>query len=404
MIKKRRRILEIFKQEGEQEIETESEGSVSLSDDTFSLICTTCDQVFSSSEDLESHKQNHSPAETSSFVLNVEKEIFDNHNILTKERAVPTTEDPSKISKSEFNNDKYDSLLETLISSVSPDELFQKASITNEIPEDYSVRNLEVFKIETKSANLNAIEISTKTPKHPLSINSILLLDSRRLKKRTLSKKEEDKNLYPSKKLKCDQGCDEDINFENEVNQKIFKILSRDSDGFCQQLLETESLRFTVTTPLPSLPDHDVSVLPEMEVQNLHSKSSFGRSNKRFQAREKVVSTLYSKAREERALDKVTYRKIKKSKRGTLEYHLKLELDHHMIQVKDEVKEERKEEKENETKELTSEYSGRSTPTELSSQPSTSPPPTPANTNIEIRTKEIPSECQETFPSMPIFV
>ena len=392
MIKKRRRILEIFKQEGEQEIETESEGSVSLSDDTFSLICTTCDQVFSSSEDLESHKQNHSAPETSSFVLNVEKEIFDNHNILTKERAVPTTEDPTKISKSELNNDKYDSLLETLISSVSPDELFQKASITNEIPEDYSVRNLEVFKVETK------------TLQHPISKNSKLLLDSRRLKKRTLSKKEDDENLYPSKKLKCDQGCDEDINFENEVNQKIFKILSRDSDGFCQQDLETESLRFTVTTPLPSLLDHDVSVLPEMEVQNLHSKSSFGRSNKRFQAREKVVSTLYSKAREERAMDKVTYRKIKKSKRGTLEYHLKLELDHHMIQVKDEVKEERKEEKENETKELTSEYSGPCTPTELSSQPSTSPPPTPANTKTETRTEEIPSECQETFPSMPIFV
>merc|ERR1712168_957979 len=87
-------------------------------------------------------------------------------------------------------------------------------------------------------------------------------------------------------------------------------------------------------------------------------------------------------------LDKSLYRKVRKSKRGTLGYHLKMELDHDRIQVKEE-----------EAKDCRT-----PSPTEPSSQPIS---PTPSD--VETKTGEEPSridECKEESPSisMPVFV
>ena len=375
MINKKRRCLEIFQIEKEDEQAQEDE-SFNLSEEHPILSCSICDVEFPSSEELESHNRIHSVPNTSPFILNVEKEIFD--EILTQETDTASGESV-ELSESLLHN--YEDLLDNLISSVSPNELLQKISITNEIPEDFSVTNSELqFKTETTKS------IARHSP--PINGDQVTW----ELKKRKVIPVEEEERdtSQKLKKIKSDKDNHsvEDIEFENEVNKKIFKILSRDSQGFSKKHVKTGSLRFSLTTPwLPPsqiAPDQDLALMPKL----ISPKKSPAGLNRRFQAREKFLSRLTIST----ALDKSDYANFKRSKRGTLGYHIKMELDHDRVKV----------EEEGEVKDCRT-----PSPTEPSSQTSPSRSPTPVNENIESKTEETQpwtAKCPEVSPNMPVFV
>ena len=374
-VKRKRKSLEIFQeQEGEDEKAQEDE-SFSFEEHPI-LSCSICDVRFPSSEELESHNRIHSVPNTSPFILNVEKEIFD--EILTRETDIVTGESV-ELSESLFHN--YDDLLDNLISSVSPDELLQKISITNEIPEDFSVINSELqFTAE------NTKSIARHSP--PIKGDQV----SGGLKKRKVIPGEEGERVTSQnlKKRKSDKDSHsvEDIEFENKVNKKIFKILSRDSPGFSKKHVKTGCLRFSLTTPwLPPsqiAPDQDPALMPKL----ISPRKSPAGLNGRFQAREKFFSRLSSST----ALDKSDYANLKRSKRGTLGYHIKMELDQHRVKVKEE----------GEARDCRT-----PSPTEPSSQTSPSGSPTPVNENIKSKTEETQpgtAKCPEVSPNMPVFV
>merc|ERR1712061_191523 len=102
------------------------------------LTCSLCDQVFGSAELLSQHGIVHEVNNTTSpFVSNIEDSIYD--KILAEEAdrdASEVTEPSSGLSDSLLED--YDSLVDSLISSVSPDELLQKISITDEFPDNYA--------------------------------------------------------------------------------------------------------------------------------------------------------------------------------------------------------------------------------------------------------------------------
>merc|ERR1711884_185942 len=110
--------------------------------------CSLCDQVFGSAELLSQHGIVHEANNTTSpFVSNIEDSIYD--KILAEEAdhdASEVTEPSSGLSDSQLED--YDSLVESLISSVSPDELLQKISITDEFPDNFTDDRMEEMQQE----------------------------------------------------------------------------------------------------------------------------------------------------------------------------------------------------------------------------------------------------------------
>ena len=113
VMKKKRRTLEIFlsqQHEAEEPDEDDNKGvTVDLSndiessseEDTTDFSCFICDRQCSSLGDLESHKKIHSVDKTSSLILTVERDIF--NNILEAEPD-PVPDTPAKISESLLDN------------------------------------------------------------------------------------------------------------------------------------------------------------------------------------------------------------------------------------------------------------------------------------------------------------
>merc|ERR1712045_420572 len=98
---------------------------------------------------------------TSPFVSNIEDSIYD--KILAEEAdrdASEVTEPSSGLSDSLLED--YDSLVDSLISSVRPDELLQKISITDEFPDNYTDDRMEEEQQEDGKSTSNC-DISSQT-------------------------------------------------------------------------------------------------------------------------------------------------------------------------------------------------------------------------------------------------
>ena len=379
VIKKKRRTLEIFLSQQLEAEETDEDDNkcvtVDLSNDKESsseeditdFNCLICDRLCTSFDDLESHKKIHSVDKTSSLILTVERDIFNN---ILEEESDPVSETSANLSESLLDN--YDELLENLISSISPDELLEKISITNEIPDDYSVMKQSVVKAS----------VTNQEPTHKNECSKSVFQAKNKGQKRSLAGKTEDKRK-DAKRLKSELFSAEEVEFHNKLNGKIFKVLSKDSEGFTRREVETESLRFSLTTPIPSLAPDDQP----------HPHRTFpavcSTSNKSFEARMENGERLCQAVRKGKTVKK-------KMKRGTVGYLLNMEFDYSNIEEKEE---------DEEDEDLLSQ-SGRSSAesVEPSSQPNIA---TEAEAKAEV---EMPpevlaeeTESEELLPSMPVF-
>ena len=381
------------------------------------LTCSLCDQVFGSAELLSQHGIVHEANNTTSpFVSNIEDSIYD--KILAEEAdrdASEVTEPSSGLSDSLLED--YDSLVDSLISSVSPDELLQKISITDEFPDNYADdRREEEQREEAKSASncdlsqtssssndrsmLQIIPISKKAKIIPrsktkkssvisapsaedLSLKSQLELSSDneadpsshgsskvtipiRKKEKRISKINRSKrrrsnwsstpsikdlasNRFPisedeeesdnaSKKPKLDEISKEDIEFENMVNQKVFKILSQKNATYSKDksiFIGAEKTHIQLRLPeSPSVRHCDSQ--PEEETNLLHAghlkvrQPCRRREQKRFLNTQQRIDDVYSGIREEAAACDKTRRRLDRTtarwKRGSLKHQLGLEL------------------------------------------------------------------------------
>ena len=316
VMKKKRRILEIFQSQQLEAEEPDDDGNrksftVDLThetehpkDDTPDYNCFICDKLCTSLDELESHKKIHSVALTSSLVLTVERDIF--NNILAAE-ADPVPDTPAKMSESLLDN--YDELLENLISSVSPDELLEKISITNEIPEDYSVTKQSVVKASEPTHE-------NKCPK------SVFKAKSKGQKRSSADEKEENWNDAKRLKSKSDSFSVAEVEFQNSLNGKIFKVLSKDSGGLTHREVETEILRFSLTTPLP---DHHHHHQHHTVTRPVHPPPNSSRTNKSFEARLEAEERLHLALREGKTVLRNIKKKRNTRRRGTVGYLLKTE-------------------------------------------------------------------------------
>ena len=391
VIKKKRRILEIFKShqsEAEEadgpdecftvdlsnEIESHSE------EDSPDYNCSICDRICPSLDQLESHKKIHSVDKTSSLILTVERDIF--NNILAAD-SDPVPDTPAKISESLLDN--YDELLENLISSVSPDELLEKISITNEIPEDYSV--------------IKQVSVADQEPTDDNKCSkSVFKAKSKGQKRTAADEKEENWNETKRLKSKSERFSVEEVEFQNSLNGKIFNVLSKDSRGFSHREVETESLRFSLTTPLlPSPSPTPDQTITRPAKTHPHPQRTYpavrSRSNKSFSARLETGERLYQAVRGGKAV----FRNIKKKKnlmrRGTVGYLLKMESHYCNIE---------------EQQEDVLEKSGISSPERV--EPSRHQAPslslisdTTTETEVEMPPEVSAPEEPEVLPSMPVF-
>jgi len=387
VIKKKRRILEIFKSqqlEGEEPDPDETDikcVTVDLStdkesnseDDSTDYNCLICDRRYTSIKEFESHKKIHPVVETSSLILTVERDIF--NNILAEE-SDPVTDTPAKISDSLLDN--YDELLENLISSVTPDEMLEKISITNEIPDDYSF---------TKQSVVKASVAYQKPIRMEKGLKSVFQAKSKSQKRSLVEDKEEDRT--DAKRPKLERFSSEKVDFHNKLNGKIFNVLSKDSSCLTRREVETESLRFSLTTPLPSL---TLSPAPTLHPHpHKITPAVCSRNNRVFQARMESGEKLCEAVRRGKALKK---KKKNTMRRGTVGYLLKMESDYGSI-------EQEKEEKEEEDGLI---ESGRfpSTSVEPSSQQTSSLISNRA-TEAERETPTEEPKSEEVLLSMPVF-
>jgi len=375
------------------------------------LTCSLCDQVFGSAELLSQHGIVHEANNTTSpFVSNIEDSIYD--KILAEEAdrdASEVTEPSSGLSDSLLED--YDSLVDSLISSVSPDELLQKISITDEFPDNYTDDRMEEEQQEdvkstsnrdlsqTSSSVIQIIPISKKAKIIPrsktkkssvistpsdedLSLKSQLELSSDeerdpyshgppkvtipiRKKEKRMSKSNGSKrrrsnwsstpsikdlasNMFQisedeeerdniSKKPKLDEISKEDIEFENMVNQKVFKILSQKNATYSKDksiFIGEEKTHIQLQLPgSPSVRHCDSQ--PEEETNLLHAghlkvRQPSRRRLKRFMNTQQHIDDVYSGIREEAATCDKTRRRLDRTtarwKRGSLKHQLGLEL------------------------------------------------------------------------------
>lgn len=385
------------------------------------LTCSLCDQVFGSAELLSQHGIVHEANNTTSpFVSNIEDSIYD--KILAEEAdhdVSEVTEPSSGLSDSLLED--YDSLVDSLISSVSPDELLQKISITDEFPDNYaddrmeeeqqedakeegkSTSNCDISSQTSSSDNdssaIQIIPISKKakiiprsktkkssvisTPSYEdLSLKSQLELSSDeekdpsshgaskvtipiRKKEKKMSKsngskrrksnwsstpsikdlasnmsqisEDEEERDNISKKPKLDEISKEDIEFENMVNQKVFKILSQKNATYSKDksiFIGEEKTHIQLQLPgSPSVRHCDSQ--PEEETNLLHAghlkvRQPSRRRLKRFMNTQQHIDDVYSGIREEAATCDKTRRRLDRTtarwKRGSLKHQLGLEL------------------------------------------------------------------------------
>ena len=359
------------------------------------LTCSLCDQVFGSAELLSQHGIVHEANNTTSpFVSNIEDSIYD--KILAEEAdrdASEVTEPSSGLSDSLLED--YDSLVDSLISSVSPDELLQKISITDEFPDNYADDRMEEMQQEDAKEDgksTSNCDISSQTSSSdndssaiqiiPISLKSQLELSSDeekgpsshgaskvtipiRKKEKKMSKsngskrrksnwsstpsikdlasnmsqisEDEEERDNISKKPKLDEISKEDIEFENMVNQKVFKILSQKNATYSKDksiFIGEEKTHIQLQLPgSPSVRHCDSQ--PEEETNLLHAghlkvRQPSRRRQKRFMNTQQHIDDVYSGIREEAATCDKTRRRLDRTtarwKRGSLKHQLGLEL------------------------------------------------------------------------------
>ena len=340
-------------------------GSESSDDENQSTFCTGqghscvyCDKVFETRDQLAHHTPEHAVTAPSPLVASIEDSIYE--RILVEEKQAQREEDkvtekksssigdPNTSALSDSILDNYDSLIEDLISSVSPDELLEKIVITQEIPDSFEENVLhEIEKGQAlKTAQLQPLENHNITQKDDVKTISILAKSSRvKARPKTPNEKQVDHSSqegipkviqFKRKRPQQEKGHGgnhkmakkghemEDIEFANFINGKAFKILSQRGENTGAELvLNASSSSDKVEEeydPNRWLPAH-------MDEGPCQVRPPSQKRLKRFLASEKMHMERYYKVRERcgQSEESLREQKAKSTKRGRLGWMVKME-------------------------------------------------------------------------------
>lgn len=330
-------------------------------------VCYVCDKEFSTTNELNSHSVLHIPTSTSPLVTEVEESIFqkivneETENSPVVVEPIPAQNNPlSRVTHLKRN------LVEDLLTSNSPDDLILKSVISNEIPEDYEaftkirekpgpknnydctslIKKRLVSKAIVKFEEPMAMISDKNYAKRKVQINSPSVRKSKRRKV--------DKEIQPPPSSSSDGNDDDyyipeeadanvqeaidikevDIEFENLVNDKIYKILSSRNEQskthHCRSF-KNDKVNFNIT--VPNVISLEVKTQPE-ELMYLGKNLPFKVPSpskdrlKYFTSLEKYYDEKYFKIQEEwsQAQDKEKVYRRRRGKRGALGFALGMEL------------------------------------------------------------------------------
>ena len=320
--------------------------------------CVYCDKVFETRDQLAHHNSEHAVTAPSPLVASIEDSIYE--RILVEEKQAQMEEDkntekksssigdPNTSALSDTILDNYDSLIEDLISSVSPDELLEKIVITQEIPDSFEENVLQEIEkgqaVET--AQLQPLENPKTTQKDDVKTISILAKSSRaKARPKTTNEMQVEHSSqegipkviqFKRKRTHKEKGHGgtpkmakkghemEDIEFANFINDKAFKILSqREENTGAEIVLNASSSSDKVEEeydPNRWLPAH-------MDEGPCKVRPPSQKRLKRFLASEKMHMERDYKVREKcgQSEESLRVQKTKSTKRGRLGWMVKME-------------------------------------------------------------------------------
>jgi len=212
--------------------------------------------------------------------------------------------------------DDYGDMLEHLIASTSPDELVQKISITNEIPEDFLANNIASCKRKLSNTDfeeeeeegikqletVGALEGKVTDEENCNIINANSSLDN-------IDKNSDVENTNIKKV----------VNFENLANKKIFRVLNRNLSSFTEYKYKTPELSFSMKMPDLQKTRHN---------HNIHFKKA-KRAENITNNKKEVFNKFITIKKEEHRLNYINKKRppYKSTKRGTLGWQFKLDME-----------------------------------------------------------------------------
>jgi len=387
--RRRRRILTITKLESDQsldksnsdteEVDTfdiidladsdtsfKDENHLGDADSSEKLVCDTCDRSFTTKESLEEHCLLHtSVSAPSPLVTDIEDSIY--RRIVTEDGLNDVTNgtdsglDVSKSNLSDSLLENYDSLIDNLISSSSPDELLQKI-VTNEIPETFPGKLFEdslldapqpftkdkmsfipvpkPYESPKKDQVLSSPKVIIPIRQKPVQIKFVETSNktSNACGKRPSSKPQGSK----PKKLKKEEDAmdDEDVELENIVNEKVFRILMERQKASGKNKIDVSDKDVTFSLTAPKYVASSTFSTSAKDVKS--SQQAFGYlkipppkkwGRKKHLKRDKYFNDRYLSVRDEWEACSGSVEKMKSfkrkihCKRGSLKHQLRMELD-----------------------------------------------------------------------------
>merc|ERR1712126_126577 len=269
--------------------------------------------------------------------------------------------DITKSNLSDSLLDNYDSLIENLISSSSPDEMLQKM-VTNEIPETFPGKLFDNTLVDVSKPVVKdkvSIPASTADGSKPIESQEessapapavIIPIKQKPVKihfvescpqvpsssgKRSSSGFEANK----SKKLKKEEKDvdDEDVEFENIVNEKVYRIMlaRQNASGLKKVEVSDKDVKYSLTAPKYVSSATTANEVKEskkaFEYFKIPSPTKWG--IKKYTKKDKYYNQWYLNIRDEwdqcsSSEDKIKrYKTSLRCKRGSLKHQLRMELD-----------------------------------------------------------------------------
>eukprot|EP00092_Neocalanus_flemingeri_P089211 GFUD01112868.1.p1 GENE.GFUD01112868.1~~GFUD01112868.1.p1 ORF type:complete len:572 (-),score=158.56 GFUD01112868.1:57-1715(-) len=201
--------------------------------------------------------------------------------------------------------DEYSDMLENLIASTSPDELLHKISITNEIPEDFENVSFLSCKRKLSEADLEE-EVEGGVEQLKKGGGDEYVTNTK------IKDTEQEYEIENTNVTKI-------VNFENLANKKIFRVLNSNL-GSCN-VFKYKSQNLSFSIKIPDLPNTRSDETEERKKT---------RKVERFSQSKCKVSNRFLIVRKDAEAFKSIQKKrapYKRSKRGSLGWQFKLEMD-----------------------------------------------------------------------------
>ena len=300
--------------------------------------CVYCDRVFETRELLSQHSSMHALSAPSALVTSIEDRIYE--RILAEdagdrdsgESKSSSIGDPNTSAMSESILDNYDSLIDNLISSESPDELLEKIVITQEIPDAFDEKVIsEVEKSETLKTESQPLEYNTQVINDMIRIPILAKSKEARTRPKISNITKIDNSFQDSgpkiipikSRRKAKRGHElEDVEFANFINEKVFKILSERGENPGVEIALSSG-----STGKDEAQDSSRWHPTHMDVTPCKVPSPSKKRMKRFLESEKLHTERYYKIRDKCSESEESLRKqkLRRAKRGRLAWMVRME-------------------------------------------------------------------------------